>query len=605
MTLRTTDRLRCLLAIGIFSSPMTLKNEHLLPKWVDAVVFILGNQALNSHDNDWASVDEYDGCPVLEKFLCDDNNTLEKTLQIIASKYQSLTYYFGYLDIKERFEISLSTSSVEEGLTQVSRIPLFSVESPDGNICYSSGPNTGISLCRYLHNIGMKGLDNCNFLADKYNVDPDDRNNQCMIVRHCDLDTSRLSFRLGSVYRLGKGYSSYEEKYLGVNLKEMAKNRLEKISRVLMNCLPSTNMSLYSGSSGLVLFFANRYLNTGEDSFLDKAFDLLDLVQLNNVGSYSFSSGYAGFLWLIGFLQRKGLVELEDGYFDSIDHILKDEMKRQLRRKEIDQLHGAISVGRYFLSRGMAEECGILVNNLYEMMEKEKQEFKLISVNPVTGVRKYDFGLAHGMAGILYYVIRCLESGIEVEICDTMIRNIISFYRHNTQNFESVGCYYPSQIREKDYGSAIQTKSRMAWCYGDLSILFIILRAALAINDVSLYRDVLEKLVKTGERISFNDTGVIDARLCHGSAGVMHIFHRLYTMTNDDVFRRAQDYWLKVTLVMGNVTTNQSGYLFQMDNNRTWAEDLSLLDGIAGVGVALESYLSSCDEDWDECIMLT
>ena len=47
--------------------------------------------------------------------------------------------------------------------------------------------------------------------------------------------------------------------------------------------------------------------------------------------------------------------------------------------------------------------------------------------------------------------------------------------------------------------------------------------------------------------------GVIDARLCDGSAGVMHFFHRLYTMTNEDVFRRAQDYWLKVTLVMGNV----------------------------------------------------
>ena len=152
MTLRTTERLRCLLAIGIFGGPMALKNAHPLPKWVDAVVFILGNQALNSHDYDWASVDEYDGCPVLEKFLCEDNNTLEKTLQIIASKYQSRTYYFGYLDIKERFEITLSTSSVEEGLTLVPRIPLFFVESPDGNLCYSSGPNTGISLCRYLHN---------------------------------------------------------------------------------------------------------------------------------------------------------------------------------------------------------------------------------------------------------------------------------------------------------------------------------------------------------------------------------------------------------------------------------------------------------------------
>lgn len=61
----------------------------------------------------------------------------------------------------------------------------------------------------------------------------------------------------------------------------------------------------------------------------------------------------------------------------------------------------------------------------------------------------------------------------------------------------------------------------------------------------------------------------------------------------------------KVTLMMGNVTTNQSGYLFQMDNNGARAENLSLLDGVAGVGVALESYLSSCDEDWNECIMLT
>lgn len=41
--------------------------------------------------------------------------------------------------------------------------------------------------------------------------------------------------------------------------------------------------------------------------------------------------------------------------------------------------------------------------------------------------------------------------------------------------------------------------------------------------------------------------------------------------------------------MMGNVTTNQSGYLFQMDNNGAWAENLSLLDGVAGVGVALES----------------
>jgi hypothetical protein len=53
--------------------------------------------------------------------------------------------------------------------------------------------------------------------------------------------------------------------------------------------------------------------------------------------------------------------------------------------------------------------------------------------------------------------------------------------------------------------------------------------------------------LKTTRR-TFENSGCADAPFCHGTVGLVHQYHRLYQLTNDEAFKKAAEKWLDITL---------------------------------------------------------
>ena len=102
-------------------------------------------------------------------------------------------------------------------------------------------------------------------------------------------------------------------------------------------------------------------------------------------------------------------------------------------------------------------------------------------------------------------------------------------------------------------------------------------------------------------------SGITDACICHGSAGLAHIFNRLYQATRDELYADTARYWLERTLQFREPGKGAAGYLtWGMGKNESTElqPKLGLIQGIAGVGLAMVAALSDVEPSWDRVFQM-
>jgi len=96
---------------------------------------------------------------------------------------------------------------------------------------------------------------------------------------------------------------------------------------------------------------------------------------------------------------------------------------------------------------------------------------------------------------------------------------------------------------------------------------------------------------------------VMDAGICHGAAGIAHIFNRVYQKTGNETFKEAALFWIDDCLKKSCFNDGLAGYkVWRKDG---WITQTGLLEGIAGIGLVLLSAISDIEPDWDECLLLS
>ncbi|SRR6266536_3468501 len=70
--------------------------------------------------------------------------------------------------------------------------------------------------------------------------------------------------------------------------------------------------------------------------------------------------------------------------------------------------------------------------------------------------------------------------------------------------------------------------------------------------------------------------GVKDAGLCHGAAGLGHIFNRLFQATGEEVFREAARYWFERTLEMKRTGQGIAGFSVFMRDEDAYSSALPM-----------------------------
>lgn len=370
----------------------------------------------------------------------------------------------------------------------------------------------------------------------------------------------------------------------------------------------SFDVSLYSGASGRLLFFAEYYkVRPSEDSLFALRTCVRSLVDnIQDCNEITYSNGLSGvgaaLLYVNRFCFR--LPFDLDSLLEDIDKIAYRNLLLFCEDKNFDYMHGATGLGYYLHKRGKFDSLRHLLlslqRNALEPNNEDKMYWKtdvyLKENSSVTGV---NLSLSHGMASIALL----LNS---LSLCpDKFIANQASVMLRKTLNyFWSVEKYgelsrFPSYILGGSYGVKGRN-SRLAWCYGDLGIGICLLRIGVMQKNDRVISKAVDILLSTTNRVKDEDTGIEDPFFCHGTSGLAQTYLRAFEMTGIKDFKSAQLYWTNRT--MDFYTDDKE--IFKQSNEFTLDQKLGLLNGIAGIGLHLLSHNYHETGTWDTLMLI-
>ena len=246
---------------------------------------------------------------------------------------------------------------------------------------------------------------------------------------------------------------------------------------------------LYSGNFGALLFLYYYADFTKEKKYTllaEHVFDKL-LIQLeNNVPGFSYSTGYAGILYLFHWLQEKKFIGLD---LSDSEEIIESYMINQARNcmsvNDYDYLHGSLGVALYFLRKKPNHPfLNEFVEHLAHTAEKDSLNHTVKWKTPVGKDRIYDYyiSLSHGMASIILFLSRLLQSGkcISSGKCITLLEGCMNYILLQEIDSTQYGSYFPNKSLES---SPSPMQSRLAWCFGDSGIAWALWQAGKVIHN--------------------------------------------------------------------------------------------------------------------------
>ena len=149
---------------------------------------------------------------------------------------------------------------------------------------------------------------------------------------------------------------------------------------------------------------------------------------------------------------------------------------------------------------------------------------------------------------------------------------------------------FPDLVKPDDGES--KRPCRLGWCYGDAGILALMSALAERFPMPGGNEPVLSWARKAAAR-SFEDSGVVDAGLCHGAAGLGHLFNRIYQWSGDELCYDAAIRWIMLAVALRQEFPDSGGHSLLQ------APTQGFLAGSSGVGLAFLAATSSVPPVWD------
>jgi class I lanthipeptide synthase len=214
----------------------------------------------------------------------------------------------------------------------------------------------------------------------------------------------------------------------------------------------------------------------------------------------------------------------------------------------------------------------------------------------------YNLGVAHGVPGILAILATAIDAGVNEAEARRLLRGGVDWLLRQRMAHHPGGSF-PAWV----VPGAPTHPTRSSWCYGDLGISVALLRAATALDDDTLRQAAIE-IAQQSAAIGVDDSGVMDAGLCHGAAGNGHLFNRLYQATGVEDFRAAAVRWLENALAHQQPGTGIGGFTTwekdPPDGPESRRDDPGFLGGAPGTALALLAAVSHVEPVWDRLLLM-
>jgi lantibiotic modifying enzyme len=360
----------------------------------------------------------------------------------------------------------------------------------------------------------------------------------------------------------------------------------------------SGDASFASGLAGLALFYAQLALTAGEGEWRRRAWDsleeALEIQARQEATQLGFFAGVTGIGWVVHQLSSCLGSTATEGITRDLDEAIATAIEPGPWEWEFDLISGITGIGYYLLDhpdRSFARaQLAIVGERLDEMATRvegglcwlTRPQFLSEGTARSYPSGRFDLGLAHGVGGAIGFLAQVCRSGIGGARERALLRAAVRWLLGNRRQ-ETTGSSF-----SRFAPPAAPFSCRSAWCSGDPGIATVLMAAARAEADARLWREATSIGLVAASR-PVDEAEVSDASLCHGSAGLCHIFNWLWQCTGEEAFRQAALFWLRET----------ERYIGEQR-----AQDAGLLLGRVGTTLAILAAVSGEKPIWAGPMML-
>lgn len=395
-------------------------------------------------------------------------------------------------------------------------------------------------------------------------------------------------------------------------MKNPIENKLHEIAAAIFDAMQQKkllleDLGLFSGRMGVIVF-CEHYLRAYPDpqrtelldAYLDSFFDRLT----SGMSMLTYCSGLTGVFEGLRYLNREKLLEVD--YSDIENNYRKslyDFVASNLAEKNYDYLHGALGTVKYF------RDDPVLVNRALELLESSAEKngpgYKWKSRLGVDRKFGYNIALSHGISSIVAVSSGLTTPGTDQTMRDEIITQACNYILSQQIDPQRYGCFFPSQSLENEPEQE-PTCSRLAWCYGDLGVATSLWQAGSILHNESWTAKAVEIFLRSALRRDPEQTMVMDAGLCHGTASISMMFRYMYRQTGEPLLGETADHWLMRTLEKSCFEDGAAGYKTWHGSDRSWMVEYNLLEGISGIGLLFLDALAKDGQDgkWMEFFLL-
>ncbi len=374
----------------------------------------------------------------------------------------------------------------------------------------------------------------------------------------------------------------------------------------------NTTRSLRFGKRGLSDGLAGYLLFLSRFDHSKQMIDLINrsasVVLSQEPTGRTFFSGFYGTLWC---LDKLPLTPENCRLLISRVHLVDEMLRRWLADgviADFDLAFGAVGVGIYALDRSSTQIDEELLDRVISTLLRQasKKSNTLVWHTARSLIRtqlgremfpegRVDLGLAHGNAGVLGFISKCILFGYRERELAPIAHNLCEYLLSHRMT-EMGYPQFPSFVNGKH-------SSRLGWCYGDLSVAVSLAWAACALRDNAIHLCSADIIHRTLDRDI--ETGFVeDYGLCHGTSGIAYLYHKFANHFDTPRFQEASRRWYELTCdgLMGKISSAAI-----TERRKSFSASLcsgGYLRGCAGMGLAIEAALVDQVSTWDSALLL-
>jgi hypothetical protein len=377
--------------------------------------------------------------------------------------------------------------------------------------------------------------------------------------------------------------------------------------------------SLAGGTAGQALLHAYLHLHSGDDRQADRAADLLETAAealSSTVMAPGLYSGFTGVAWTVEHLQgRLFEADPDDDPNLEIDEALLAFLDSSSEPDEYDLIVGFTGIGVYGRERLPRPTGAAVLEKVIARLAAQAETGAEGTTWFTTPARLpewqreihpdglYNLGVAHGMPAVVALLAVAGAAGVAAERARPLLDGAVSWLLSHRLPPGTGSCFSSSF-----YPGDEPTPSRLAWCYGDPGIAATLLLAAQATGEQAWESEALAIAHSTVQRAE-TTAGIRDPGVCHGAAGLAHLYNRLWQSTGEEAFAGAARFWFERTLELRVPDEPVAGFrawrIGEPGGTGHWEPEAGFLEGATGIGLALLAAASTVEPEWDRILLLS